>query len=957
MIEEQKMKLLIAGYYGFGNIGDEAILASILKILHQINDEIEITVVGGDKRILEMQYDLHAISWDDDNGVFEGIRSNDYVILGGGGLINDYWGFDIENLLPSKGGLASYLSIPFYANLAGKPCMLLSAGIGPFTDPDQRASIAEIINLFDVLSVRDRYSYDQLTQLLKSASLTRQVEIVGDPAFIIEPKGTPTNQTSSTELNNPNFRIGLNLRYWGDRLLQDQLEETIAKVLDQYLEIEPVSTCLFIPFQSIGSNPLTDDLSVLTAVRERMVQKDRVSLLEDQLLPEEMCAVIRQCNLFIGMRYHANLFALKSGIPSLGLVYDPKIRELFKFFNQEQFALSMENWNRKNFFELVNKLSEQQETGNPPSSFDQLIEDGLNRTEDLLIEFLSYTSPKETDVTGIYCGIFNRYVKALDDYQIEVADKDIKISELSNANHELNEQVAQLHDTVSEHISKIEDLEFSIHKQKETIEELNEVLQDAQATNQSHIQREKGLREKISRLENWYDQEKRLRLSIQSTIGYKALSMIWRLGGVLLPEGTRRRRLYFRVKKYLRKVLNGIGINRTSGFHLTTSVGQAVSPVVIDQIIGHLFNSNRSNSDTWPIIIQSTTPLSPYNTQRSAQFAHELSLRGNTVLYSYWRWDKVSQPKIEKVDQNLLELPLDLFLGGQEKIINNLKDGEGLLLLEYPNPDFFETLAIASGKGWLLIYDIIDDWEGFHRVGQAPWYDLDFERYLIHFADLVIAVNQQLANKARELGAKEVLIIPNGYDPNIEVSSSKVELDRGTITLGYFGHLTSDWFDWDLVSSIADERDEWLIHLVGESNPTELPELPENIVLHSKVRWSDLAAYAENWDVAIIPFKDIPLSHAADPIKAYEYSALRLPVVMTGCHVPSGAEGWMLRADDYKGFIYAVERLMNLDLNLHAIDEFLAASTWSSRVDHILLSVSCGEQRIEWTRALMDVRK
>jgi hypothetical protein len=300
----------------------------------------------------------------------------------------------------------------------------------------------------------------------------------------------------------------------------------------------------------------------------------------------------------------------------------------------------------------------------------------------------------------------------------------------------------------------------------------------------------------------------------------------------------------------------------------------------------------------------------------------------------------------------MLHLPLDDFLASQELILKENSEREGLLIFEYPFPGFFSLLASSSSKGWITVYDIVDDWQDFHRVGQAPWFDYEFEKYMVNAVDLVVAANQQLAEKARGLGAEDVLIVPNGYRAGIGEVRSPIQLSRGNVTLGYFGHLTSAWFDWDLVRKIAEAKLEWVIHLIGEVDQAGPPSLSENIIYHPRMPQLDLAAYAQNWDVGIIPFKDIHLARAADPIKAYEYSAMRLPVVMTGPYPPIGAGEWMRRAENVETFISAVENLCGLDFRTTDVDQFLAQSTWSMRVDQLLDAIHRGDQGIAWKRAL-----
>ena len=67
---------------------------------------------------------------------------------------------------------------------------------------------------------------------------------------------------------------------------------------------------------------------------------------------------------------------------------------------------------------------------------------------------------------------------------------------------------------------------------------------------------------------------------------------------------------------------------------------------------------------------------------------------------------------------------------------------ERIALFEFPHPGFFETLSAANSAGWITVYDVLDDWEEFHRVGQAIWYDEPFERHLITACDAVFAINE-----------------------------------------------------------------------------------------------------------------------------------------------------------------------------------------------------------------------
>ncbi len=47
------MRLVLSGYYGFYNVGDEAILQSIIKALHEEDPTLELVVLSNDPTIQE----------------------------------------------------------------------------------------------------------------------------------------------------------------------------------------------------------------------------------------------------------------------------------------------------------------------------------------------------------------------------------------------------------------------------------------------------------------------------------------------------------------------------------------------------------------------------------------------------------------------------------------------------------------------------------------------------------------------------------------------------------------------------------------------------------------------------------------------------------------------------------------------------------------------------------------
>jgi glycosyltransferase involved in cell wall biosynthesis len=158
-------------------------------------------------------------------------------------------------------------------------------------------------------------------------------------------------------------------------------------------------------------------------------------------------------------------------------------------------------------------------------------------------------------------------------------------------------------------------------------------------------------------------------------------------------------------------------------------------------------------------------------------------------------------------------------------------------------------------------------------------------------------------------------------------------MEKGTLTIGYFGHLTESWFDWDLVLKTASRKRDWFFHIIGYGEPPGL-KLPENVRFWGKVEHQDLPSYTCSWDVAIIPFKEGILTNAVDPIKLYEYLFLGLPVVATNMPHLQGIPG--VFSCSQNNFEETLLLAKETPFNQSEVERFIRKNTWEKRVDQIL---------------------
>ena len=114
--------VLMSGYYGFDNSGDDAILKAVVKDLKKLNDDLSITVLSKNPKKTEEMYPVKAVNRFSVRDVINAIKSTTMLISGGGSLLQD---------VTSSRSLWYYLAVMAMAKMYNKPVMVYANGIGP----------------------------------------------------------------------------------------------------------------------------------------------------------------------------------------------------------------------------------------------------------------------------------------------------------------------------------------------------------------------------------------------------------------------------------------------------------------------------------------------------------------------------------------------------------------------------------------------------------------------------------------------------------------------------------------------------------------------------------------------------------------------------------------------------------------------------------------------------------
>jgi glycosyltransferase involved in cell wall biosynthesis len=337
-------------------------------------------------------------------------------------------------------------------------------------------------------------------------------------------------------------------------------------------------------------------------------------------------------------------------------------------------------------------------------------------------------------------------------------------------------------------------------------------------------------------------------------------------------------------------------------------------------------------------IIPCAIPFSATLNQRPISCARYLADHGTTVLYVAWQWSpEEAVPQAgEEVYPRVFHLPLYGFLNHVESIAS-ASYAKSSYFCTLPSPSLVEVVRPLRSAGYHVHYDIMDDWEGFHSGGEAPWFSAAVEREIVLLADTVSAVSDKLVQKFDHLRS-DIALVRNGYQPSAlgceQFLAARTPLE-GPKVVGYFGHFSDAWFDWDTViyaaQTLPDVEFEMIGWAVSEPTRRRLSSVP-NIRMPGIVPQKELHRYARRWWAGIIPFQATEVSAAVDPLKIYEYLHLGLSSVVTG--IPGIAEFPLVEyVKDRESFVEALNRITARpgEERLSEVAEFLKDCVWEER--------------------------
>lgn len=313
--------MVVSGYYGFDNLGDEAILEELTNELKRLRKPEEIVVLSANPERTAQKFGVRSIPRGKIATLLETLKQADIFVSGGGGLFQN---------TKTIGSILFYGMQIIAAKAAGAKVMIYAQGLGPLRGILANQLTREFFKYADAITVRD----DASALLINEWKL--KCERTADPVWLLEE--TPLPAAIANQLQDKDKCVGLSLRPSAD--LTDEHIKTLAEALAQCLPAD--NHVYLLPMQGAQDEEPLSKFAAHWQAAGRQPSSIAVLDVTALTLPSQWVALLSRFHFLVGMRLHALLIALKMGVPVVGIDYDPKVTHLLREFQQPILNLTKE---------------------------------------------------------------------------------------------------------------------------------------------------------------------------------------------------------------------------------------------------------------------------------------------------------------------------------------------------------------------------------------------------------------------------------------------------------------------------------------------------------------------------------------------------------------------------------------------------------------------------------------
>ncbi|WP_144299637.1 polysaccharide pyruvyl transferase family protein [Elioraea rosea] len=324
--------VVVSGWYGHRNSGDEAILIVLLEQLAQLGIHRTSVLTGQPDEVTRCYGPAGTVGvrdWETVglHGLSNLVRGRlvgklqhqagaAAFVLGGGSLLRD------NN---TRRNLLRLLDDVFIASMCRVPVFFYALGVGPLTTRLGRWLIGLAARRADIATVRDEAS----AELLRSLGVPEErIAIVTDPAFLLP----DARREDAIELAGLSDFLAQHSRTVFIYPTLAMTRPPLADNHDRHLQMmaaaltrlwcEDGRAVVMVPMRVTGSD---DDVEASRRIVRFMDSACPVHIIEQELSPPMIRALTSVAGINVTVRLHAMIYAVSLGIPCVAMNYEPKV--------------------------------------------------------------------------------------------------------------------------------------------------------------------------------------------------------------------------------------------------------------------------------------------------------------------------------------------------------------------------------------------------------------------------------------------------------------------------------------------------------------------------------------------------------------------------------------------------------------------------------------------------------
>jgi len=334
--------VLVSGYFGFGNLGDEIIKEVINRELKK-NNINAIFLVKEKKKENEINR-TNIVE------ILKSLKEVDAFISGGGGLLQDK---------TSLKSLLYYTMLINLSKIANKKTFVFAQGIGPLKKTISKKIVKHTLNKVDLITVRD----DESKNLLLECGLQNEIFVTSDLAFLYDIETLPTLPIED------NYNV---LQIKGNENVDIEEITDIARFMHYKTHYETV----LVPFYPAM------DLELAKTINE----KTKFPVFIPKTFGEAF-SVLNNAKFVVGTRYHSIVFSIMLKKPVLPIFYDDKVKNLSKFIRLS--GINIEYLTLSNFAKVFEDfIKQEKEITNLIENKLPQLKENAKRNFEILFEYL-----------------------------------------------------------------------------------------------------------------------------------------------------------------------------------------------------------------------------------------------------------------------------------------------------------------------------------------------------------------------------------------------------------------------------------------------------------------------------------------------------------------------------------------------------------------------------------------